>query len=93
QGVQVAKAANSFLMIVSLSSTDGSMSSIDLGNVIATQIEDPLTQINGVGDVTLFGAQHAMRIWLDPVKLQAVGLTTSDVTTAITNQNVQLSVG
>jgi multidrug efflux pump len=93
QGVQVAKAANSFLMIVSLSSTDGSMSSIDLGNVIATQIEDPLTQINGVGDVTLFGAQHAMRIWLDPVRLQAVGLTTSDVTTAITNQNVQLSVG
>ncbi|WP_027800679.1 efflux RND transporter permease subunit [Paraburkholderia dilworthii] len=93
QGVQVAKAANSFLMIVSLSSTDGSMNSIDLGNVIATQIEDPLTQIDGVGDVTLFGAQHAMRIWLDPVKLQAVGLTTSEVTTAITNQNVQLSVG
>ncbi|MGY6128543.1 efflux RND transporter permease subunit (plasmid) [Paraburkholderia strydomiana] len=93
QGVQVAKAANSFLMIVSLSSSDNSMSSIDLGNVIATQIEDPLTQIDGVGDVTLFGAQHAMRIWLDPVKLQAVGLATSDVTTAITNQNVQLSVG
>jgi len=93
QGVQVAKAANSFLMIVSLSSSDNSMSSIDLGNVIATQIEDPLTQIDGVGDVTLFGAQHAMRIWLDPVKLQAVGLSTSDVTTAITNQNVQLSVG
>jgi multidrug efflux pump len=93
QGVQVAKAANAFLMIVSLSSSDGSMNSIDLGNIIATQIEDPLTQINGVGDVTLFGAQHAMRIWLDPVKLQAVGLTTADVTTAITNQNVQLSVG
>src|SRR5471032_759975 len=93
QGVQVAKAANAFLMIVSLSSSDGSMSSIDLGNVIATQIEDPLTQIDGVGDVTLFGAQHAMRVWLDPVKLQAVGLTASDVTTAITNQNVQLSVG
>ncbi|HMC48443.1 MAG TPA: efflux RND transporter permease subunit, partial [Caballeronia sp.] len=49
QGVQVAKAANSFLMIVSLSSSDGSVSSIDLGNVIATQIEDPLTQIDGVG--------------------------------------------
>ncbi|SOE95102.1 multidrug efflux pump [Burkholderia sp. D7] len=93
QGVQVAKAANSFLMIVSLSSSDGSMNSINLGNVIATQIEDPLTQIDGVGDVTLFGAQHAMRVWLDPVKLQAVGLTASDVTTAITNQNVQLSVG
>jgi multidrug efflux pump len=93
QGVQVAKAASSFLMIVSLTSTDGSTNSIDLGNIIATQIEDPLTQIDGVGDVTLFGAQHAMRVWLDPVKLRSVGLTTSDVTTAITNQNVQLSVG
>ncbi len=93
QGVQVAKSANNFLMIVSLTSSDGSTSSIDLGNIIATQIEDPLSQIDGVGDVTLFGAQHAMRVWLDPVKLRSVGLSTSDVTTAITNQNVQLSVG
>ncbi|HEY4803543.1 MAG TPA: efflux RND transporter permease subunit, partial [Paraburkholderia sp.] len=93
QGVQVAKASSDFLMIVALSSPGGSLNSIDLGNVIATQLEDPLTQINGVGDVTLFGAQHAMRIWLDPVKLRSFGLTASDVTTAVTNQNVQLSVG
>ncbi|MGN4073969.1 efflux RND transporter permease subunit, partial [Burkholderia gladioli] len=93
QGVQVAKSASDFLMIVALSSPGGSLSSIDLGNVIASQIEDPLTQLSGVGDVTLFGAQHAMRVWLDPVKLHAVGLTASDVTTAVTNQNVQLSVG
>jgi multidrug efflux pump len=93
QGVQVAKAASSFLMIVTLSSSDNSLNSIDLGNIIATQIEDPLTQLDGVGDVTLFGAQHAMRVWLNPIKLRSVGLTASDVTTAITNQNVQLSVG
>jgi multidrug efflux pump len=93
QGVQVAKASSDFLMIVALSSPGGSLNSIDLGNVIATQIEDPLTQINGVGDVTLFGAQHAMRIWLDPVKLRSFGLTASDVTTAVTNQNVQISAG
>ncbi|MEX3687509.1 efflux RND transporter permease subunit [Paraburkholderia sp. BR14263] len=93
QGVQVAKASSDFLMIVALSSPGGTLDSIDLGNVIATQIEDPLTQINGVGDVTLFGAQHAMRIWLDPVKLRSFGVTASDVTTAVTNQNVQLSVG
>ncbi|MEK6345897.1 MAG: efflux RND transporter permease subunit [Burkholderia sp.] len=93
QGVEVAKSASDFLMIVSLSSPGGTLDSIDLGNVIASQIEDPLTQLSGVGDVTLFGAQHAMRIWLDPVKLHAVGLTASDVTTAVTNQNVQLSVG
>ncbi|MBU9619392.1 efflux RND transporter permease subunit [Burkholderia multivorans] len=93
QGVQVAKASSNFLMIVALSSPGGTLNSIDLGNVIATQIEDPLTQLTGVGDVTLFGAQHAMRIWLNPVRLKSVGLTASDVTTAITNQNVQLSVG
>ncbi|KVQ43426.1 multidrug transporter [Burkholderia cepacia] len=93
QGVQVAKASSNFLMIVALSSPGGSLNSIDLGNVIASQIEDPLTQVSGVGDVTLFGAQHAMRIWLNPVRLKSVGLTASDVTTAITNQNVQLSVG
>jgi multidrug efflux pump len=93
QGVQVAKASSNFLMIVALSSPGGALNSIDLGNVIATQIEDPLTQLTGVGDVTLFGAEHAMRIWLNPVRLKSVGLTASDVTTAITNQNVQLSVG
>ncbi|AWV02204.1 hydrophobe/amphiphile efflux-1 family RND transporter [Burkholderia sp. JP2-270] len=93
QGVQVAKASSNFLMIVALSSPGGSLSSIDLGNVIATQIQDTLTQLSGVGDVTMFGAQHAMRIWLNPVSLKSVGLTASDVTTAITNQNVQLSVG
>ncbi|WP_347557210.1 efflux RND transporter permease subunit [Robbsia sp. KACC 23696] len=93
QGVEVSKAGTSFLMMVSLSSTDGSMNDVDLGNLIATRIEDPLTQISGVGDVKLFGAQHAMRIWLDPRKLRSYGLMTSDVTTAITNQNTQLSLG
>jgi multidrug efflux pump len=93
QGVQVAKASSNFLMIVALSSPGGTLNSIELGNVIATQIEDSLTQLTGVGDVMLFGAEHAMRIWLNPVRLKSVGLTASDVTTAITNQNVQLSVG
>ncbi|HEP6273622.1 TPA: efflux RND transporter permease subunit [Burkholderia vietnamiensis] len=93
QGVQVAKASTSFLMIVALSSPGGTWNSVDLGNIVATQIEDPLSQLNGVGDVTLFGAQHAMRIWLNPVKLHSFGLATSDVTTAITNQNVELSTG
>lgn len=93
QGIEVAKASTSFMMIVSLSSPGGTYSSIDLGNIIATQIEDSVSQLNGVGDVTLFGAQHAMRIWLNPVRLRSFGLTASDVTTAVSNQNVQLSVG
>jgi len=93
QGVSVTKSTSAFLLIVSVSSSNGSMNAIDLGNLIATQIEDPLTQISGVGAVTLFGAQHSMRIWLDPQKLHSVGLMPSDVTTAITNQNTQLSLG
>ncbi|TKC88322.1 efflux RND transporter permease subunit [Trinickia terrae] len=93
QGIQVAKASTSFMMIVALSSPGGTLNSVDLGNVVATQIQDPLSQLNGVGDVSLFGAQHAMRIWLNPVKLHGYGLTTSDVTSAVSAQNVQLSVG
>jgi hydrophobe/amphiphile efflux-1 (HAE1) family protein len=93
QGVQVTKSSAGFLMVVSLTSTDGSMNAIDLGNLVATRIEDSLSQIDGVGQVQLFGAQHAMRIWLDPQKLRSYGLMTSDVTTAIANQSTQLSVG
>jgi multidrug efflux pump len=93
QGIQVAKASTNFMMFVALSSPGGSYNSIDLGNIIASQIQDSVSQLNGVGDVTLFGAQHAMRIWVDPVKLRSFGLMTSDVTTAVSNQNVQLSVG
>jgi multidrug efflux pump len=93
QGIQVTKSSSGFLMVVSLTSTDGSMNAIDLGNVIATRLEDPLTQIDGIGQVQLFGAQHSMRIWLDPNKLRSYGLLASDVTTAIENQNTQLSVG
>jgi len=93
QGVQVTKSTSNFLFIVSLSSTDGTRNAIDLGNLIATRLEDPVTSISGVGTVTLFGAQHSMRIWLNPQKLHSFGLMPSDVTTAITDQNTQLSLG
>lgn len=92
QVIQVTRSSSSLLMAVSLTSTDGCMNAIDLGNVIATCIEAPLTQIDGVGQVQLFGAQHSMRIWLDPKKPRSYGPVTSDVPTAITNQNTQLSV-
>jgi hydrophobe/amphiphile efflux-1 (HAE1) family protein len=93
QGIQITKTSSDILMVVSLTSTDGRMNAIDLGNLMATRVEDPLTQINGVGQVQLFNAQHSMRVWLDPVKLRSVGLMPSDVTTAISAQNAQLSVG
>ena len=93
QGINVSKASSSFLMVVSLSSRSGRLNSIELGNLLASQLQDPITEINGVGGVNLFSPQHAMRIWLNPLKLHSFGLTASDVTTAIANQNVETSVG
>ncbi|MGI4861321.1 MAG: efflux RND transporter permease subunit [Janthinobacterium lividum] len=93
QGINVLKSGGSFLMTVSLSSRSGRTSSIELGNLMASQLQDPITEISGVSGVDLFSPQHAMRIWLDPVKLHSVGLTASDITTAIAAQNVESSVG
>jgi len=69
------------------------MSNEDLTDYVATNLLDPLNRTKGVGDVTIFGAQYAMRIWVDPSKLNNYGLTTSDVVNAIKSQNVQVSVG
>jgi multidrug efflux pump len=93
QGIRVAKATRNFMMIVGLRSADGSMSGFDINDYIASNLQDALTRIPGVGDFTLFGAEYAMRIWLDPDKLYKYALTVSDVTSALTAQNVQVSSG
>jgi multidrug efflux pump len=93
QGIKVAKAVKNFMMIVGLVSEDNSMSATDINDYVASNIKDPLTRINGVGDYTQFGDEYAMRIWLDPDKLYKYALTVGDVTSAITAQNVQVSSG
>jgi multidrug efflux pump len=93
QGVQVAKATSNFLMVLGFVSEDGSMTDIDLGDYVASNIQDVVARINGVGETQLFGSKYAMRIWLDPAKLQNYRLTTSDVSDAITAQNAQVSAG
>jgi len=93
QGITVTKSSSDFLMVVGFVSEDGGMNSNDLADYVATNLQDPLSRVNGVGDVQLFGAQYAMRIWLDPSKLNQYKLTPSDVATAITAQNTQVSVG
>jgi hydrophobe/amphiphile efflux-1 (HAE1) family protein len=94
QGIRVAKATKNFLLAVAFVSTDGSMSSGDLGDFIVSNIQDPVSRTNGVGDFQTFGgAQYAMRIWLDPAKLNNYGLTPVDIGNAITAQNVQISSG
>ena len=92
-GVRVVKSNKNFLLVVALVSTDGSMSSADIGDFIASNLQDPLSRTLGVGDYTLFGSQYAMRIWLDPVELDHYSLTPEDVSRAIEAQNVQISSG
>jgi multidrug efflux pump len=93
QGIQVAKATKNFLVVVGFVSTDDALSSADLGDFIASSVQDPISRTNGVGDYTLFGAQYAMRVWLDPAKLDNFGLTPGDVSAAIQAQNVQVAAG
>ncbi len=93
QGVTVAKSADSFLMVVGFISKDGSMNNTQLSDYVVSNVRDPLSRVQGVGEIQVFGAQHAMRIWLDPHKLNKFNLTPNDVSTAITNQNTQVSVG
>jgi len=93
QGIRVTKAVRNFLMVVGVVSTDGSMSQSDLADYIVSNIQDPLSRTDGVGDFQVFGSQYAMRIWLDPAKLNNFQLAPTDVANAIRNQNVQVSAG
>jgi multidrug efflux pump len=93
QGIRVSKASAGFLMVAAFVSTDGTQGRDDLSDYVAANVQDPISRVPGVGDVTLFGSQYAMRIWLDPAKLNSFKLTTGDVRTALTAQNAQISVG
>jgi len=93
QGIRVAKATRNFLLIVAFTSSDGSMDSSDIGDFIASNIQDPISRTAGVGDFQLFGSQYAMRVWLDPAKLNNFSLTPGDVSTALLAQNVQIASG
>ncbi|EJL28251.1 hydrophobe/amphiphile efflux-1 (HAE1) family transporter [Caulobacter sp. AP07] len=93
QGLTVAKSARNFMMVVGLYSEDHATTGTDLADYIASNLQDPLSRVDGVGDVQLFGAQYAMRIWLDPTKLTSYSLTPNDVIAAIKAQNAQVSAG
>ncbi|QKS01358.1 efflux RND transporter permease subunit [Sphingomonas sp. CL5.1] len=93
QGLQVQKSAANFLAIIGLYSKDGSHSATDLSDMIVSRFQDPVSRVNGVGEVQVFGGQYAMRIWVDPLKLNAYQLTIADVTAAIQGQNAQVSAG
>ncbi|MGR3843705.1 multidrug efflux RND transporter permease AcrD [Serratia marcescens] len=93
QGVTVSKSGDTTLMMVAFVSTDNSMDKQDIADYIVSNLQDPLSRINGVGSMDVYGSQYAMRIWLDPNKLNSYQLTTQDVVKAIQSQNAQVAVG
>ena len=93
QGISVNKSSSTNILYVALKSEDGRLDSWALNNILASQILDQITRIDGVGSTQQFGSEYAMRIWLDPDKLHAYGLSASRVLAAIRDQNVQLPAG
>lgn len=93
QGVSVEKSSSSFLMVAGFISENGSMLQEDIADYVGSNIKDPISRTPGVGDVQLFGSQYAMRIWMDPHKLNNYNLTPVDVINAIKIQNNQVAAG
>jgi len=93
QGIQVVKSTRNFLLIVGLVSKDGSMDRNSLTDYMVSNIQDIISRVEGVGELQLFGTQNAMRIWLNPAKLNNYRLTSTDVVRAIQAQNAQVSAG
>ena len=93
QGVRVDKSSANFALVPGLYSADNSHDQSDLADMFASKLLEPVSRINGVGGLQLFGSQYAMRIWVDPMKLNSVQLTMSDVISAVQAQNAQVSAG
>ena len=93
QGVQVDEAGSGFLLIIALTSTDGSMDAIGLGDYLNRNVLSEVQRVPGVGRAQLFATQRSMRVWLDPDRMLGLNLTAADVTTAIGAQNAQVAAG
>ncbi|WP_211460684.1 efflux RND transporter permease subunit [Collimonas silvisoli] len=93
QGVQVTKSRSNFLMFIGLSSSDGKLDPIALGDYLSRNVVNEIKRVPGVGQAQLFGTERAMRIWIDPARLVGLNLTPADVTAAITAQNALVAGG
>lgn len=93
QGLKVDKSTASFLMVVALSSEDGSMDQVDLADYIKRNIQNAVSRVPGVGQFQLFASSRAMRIWVDPEKLISYDISMSEVNQAISEQNILISAG
>lgn len=93
QGVTVRKSQSGFLLVVALYDASGRYTNIDISDFLSSKLQDPLSRVSGVGQARVFGSPYAMRVWLDPFKLNSLSLTPLDVQNAILAQNVQVSAG
>ncbi|MDR5762051.1 efflux RND transporter permease subunit [Caballeronia sp. LZ035] len=93
QGVVVAKSSPDILMFIALQSNNPGIQSGELSDIVASRIQPAIGRVTGVGNTTLLGSEYAMRIWLDPDKLQSYGLSTSQVFNAVAQQNAQFPAG
>ena len=93
QGIRVTKGTRNFLLVVGFVSIDGGMDGGAIGDFIVSNVQDPVSRTPGVGDYQVFGSQFAMRVWLDPARLDSYSLTPVDVNNAISTQNLQVSSG
>ncbi|MGN6702499.1 MAG: efflux RND transporter permease subunit, partial [Burkholderiaceae bacterium] len=93
QGVQVNKARSNFLLFATLSSSDGKLDPIALGDYLSRNVLNELRRVPGVGTAQLFGTERAMRIWIDPAKLRGYALTPADIANAVRGQNAQVASG
>jgi len=93
QGVRVTKSSSDQLMLMVLYDVTDQRTNLDVSDYLVSQFQDPLSRVDGVGDVNVFGAQHAMRIWLNPQRLAAASLMPSDVINAISSQNTEVAAG
>jgi multidrug efflux pump len=93
QGVRVTKSNPDFLLIVALYDETNQRTNMDVSDYLASYMQDPLSRVPGVGDINVFGAPHAMRIWLNPQRLAAFSLMPGDVVNAIAAQNTEVAAG
>jgi len=93
QGLTVTKQQTDFLMLVGLYDETDLATQADISDYLVNNFQDPIARIEGIGATQIFGSQYAMRVWLDPYKLAAVKLMPSDVQSAISAQNVEVSAG
>jgi multidrug efflux pump len=93
QGVRVAKAATGFLMVLGFVSNDDRLTRTDISDYVNSTMVDPLSRVPGVGNLQVFGSKYAMRIWLDPSKLETYALTPADIAGSVQAQNQQVAVG